>query len=161
MKKLALILICCASCGAGATQAVSLVANGRSTYSICLSQAASPSERRGAEEFQRFIEEMSGARLPIVTEDKAHGNLVVIGESRFTRKLNLGRLGPEEFVLRTSGRSVIIAGGRQRGTMYGVYTLLEKLGCRWFSPDLSRIPRISSISVPALSEISVTKTQDD
>jgi len=29
----------------------------------------------------------------------------------------------------------LIAGGRLRGTMYGVYTFLESLGCRWYTFD--------------------------
>lgn len=40
-----------------------LVENGRSIYSICVSQDASPSEQHAAQELQRFIQEMSGRRL--------------------------------------------------------------------------------------------------
>src|SRR3974377_490512 len=46
--------------------AVTLVKDGHSAYSICLAQHASPSEHRGADELQRFVAQMSGARLPIV-----------------------------------------------------------------------------------------------
>ncbi len=49
-----------------AKKPLALVKQGKSTYSICVSEAASPSERRGAEELQRFVAEMSGARLPII-----------------------------------------------------------------------------------------------
>ena len=129
---------------------VTLVSGGQSTYSICVGQPASASERRGAEEFQRFIFEMSGVRLPLVTEEQARGDLVLIGQGRRTGAL--GNFGPEEFLLKTSGRNLIIAGGRQRGTLYGVYTLLEKLGCRWFARDVSRIPRMATVVVPSLDE---------
>ena len=139
-----------------AANPLELVANGRSNYSIAIARDASASERRGAEEFQRFIEEMSGARLPIVTGDRARGRLVVIGRSSRTQGLKpaipFERLGAEGFALRTAGRDVIIAGGRERGTMYGVYALLEKLGCRWFSKDVSRIPKMASITIPPLDE---------
>ncbi len=36
--------------------------------------------------------------------------------------------------------------------MYGVYTFLERLGCRWFTPDVSRIPKLRTIEIPALDE---------
>src|SRR5208337_2406535 len=63
------------------------------------------------------------------------------------------RLGSEGFVLRTKGNYVLIVGGRQRGTMYGVYTFLEKLGCRWFTRDLSVIPKKPTLTVEPLDEM--------
>jgi hypothetical protein len=133
------------------------VKQGKSTYSICVSEAASPSERRGAEELQKFLQEMSGARLPIVTEaEKTEGDLILVGNSRLIEKLGLTipfeRLGSEGVVLRTQGNHVVIVGGRQRGTMYGVYTFLEKLGCRWFARDLSFIPKKPTVTVESLDE---------
>ena len=50
-----------------------LAKQGKSAYSIVISESASPSEQRAAGELQRFIEEMSGARLPIVTDAEETG----------------------------------------------------------------------------------------
>ena len=135
-----------------------LVKRGESTYRICVADTASPSEKHAAEELQKFVEEMSGARLPIVTDaDKPDGDLVLIGNSTlvqpFASTIPFERLGTEGFVLRTAGSQVLIVGGRQRGTMYGVYTFLEKLGCRWFTSDLSVIPKKPSLVVEPLDEI--------
>jgi hypothetical protein len=140
-----------------ARKPLALVQQGKSTYSICVSEAASPSERRGAEELQKFVEEMSGARLPIITDaEKPEGDLVLVGNSNLIQKLGLRfpfeRLGSEGFVLRTEGNHLVIVGGRQRGTMYGVYTFLEKLGCRWFARDLSVIPKKPTLIVEPLDE---------
>jgi len=152
MKKAALLALFAFS-----LQAITLVDHGRSTYSICVSSSASPSEQRGAQELQRFIAEMSGARLPIVTDASApQGDLILVGDSTVLRGLNAGipfdKLGAEGFALKIAGRNLIVAGGRQRGTMYGVYTLLDKLGCRWFTPEVSRIPHQTTIRVNALDE---------
>ena len=141
----------------GARKPLTLVRQGKSTYSICVSESASPSERRGAEELQKFVEEMSGARLPIITDaEKPEGDLVLVGNSNLIQKLGLRipfeRLGSEGFVLRTEGSHVVIMGGRQRGAMYGVYTFLEKLGCRWFARDLSVIPKNPTLTVEPLDE---------
>ncbi len=151
------LMVCVACLSAGAARPLVLVRDGRSAYSICLSAQASPSERRGAEELQKFLEQMSGARLAIITDaGEANGDLVLVGNSSALERLRLeipfAELGPEGFALKTAGRHLVIAGGRQRGTMYGVYALLEKLGCRWFSRDVSRIPRHRSITVPPLDE---------
>jgi len=135
-----------------------LVKQGKSTYSICVSETASPSEKHAADELQKFLEEMSGARLPIVTEaEQTEGDLVLVGNSKLVQQLAsripFARLGPEGFVLRTAGNRLLIVGGEQRGTMYGVYTFLEKLGCRWFTRDLSVIPKKATLTVEPLDEM--------
>ena len=81
----------------------------------------------------------------MVTEEAAgRGPFIFVGESEFLRRrvdLNFRAMGPEGFTMRTVGRDLVLAGGRQRGTMYAVYTFLdEKLGCRWFSSKVSQIP---------------------
>ena len=134
-----------------------LTRDGRSTYSIAISRDASPSEKHGSKELQRFLGEMSGAHLPIVTDAQtSHGNLILLGKSDLLESLGLevpfAALGKEGFVLKTAGNHLVIAGGRERGTMYGVYTFLDKLGCRWFSPHVSRVPRQSTIVVQPLDE---------
>ena len=135
-----------------------LADGGKSTYSICISREASPSERHAADELQRSLEEISGARLPIVTDaEPTLGALVLVGKSKALDRLGLDipfdDLGPEGFALRSAGRHLVIAGGRLRGTLYGTYTFLEKLGCRWFAPGVSRIPKMSRVTVAFLNEI--------
>lgn len=153
-RNLALLLAACLQ--ASAATSLVLVADGRSSYSICLSREASPSEKRGAEELQRFLYEMSGARLPIVTDaEEPRGKLILVGESSVLRQLGVSipPVGPEGFALKVSGQHLIIAGGRERGTMYGAYTFLEKLGCRWFTREVSRIPKMATIAVEPPDEI--------
>src|ERR1039457_5880744 len=90
-------------------QAITLVQQGRSNYTNVVAAQASLSEQRAAKELQRFIEEMSGARLPVVTDDQpTHGNLVLLGDSAALRKLKIpapfDKLGPEGFVMQTAGK---------------------------------------------------------
>jgi hypothetical protein len=138
-------------------KALVLAKQGKSTYSILISEAAPPSEQRAAAELQRFIEEMTGAHLPIITDaQEPDGGLVLVGDSQQVRKLGLNipyaTLGAEGFVLRTEGKHLVIAGGKPRGTMYGVYTFLDRLGCRWFTPEVSVIPKKSTLHVKPLNE---------
>jgi hypothetical protein len=137
---------------------VVLVENGRSDYVIVIARDAIPSERYAAEELQRYLERISGARLPIVTDDAEMGEReIILGDNEHLRRLNLGidfsKLGEEGFVLKTHGSYLIIAGGKPRGTLYGVYTFLEeKLGVRWFTPEVEHVPRKSTLEVPDLDE---------
>ncbi len=59
-------------------------------------------------------------------------------------------LGSEGFVIETRGPHLVIAGGGQRGTMYGVYEFLERLGVRWFTADVTRVPRLQTIPLGTL-----------
>ncbi len=133
---------------------LNLTRQGRSDYSIVIAPAASPSERHAAGELQRFLEQISGARLPISTERRRR--MVLVGDGPALRALHpnipFRDLGPEGFVLKTAGPHLLIAGGRLRGSMYGVYTFLEMLGCRWFTRDVSRIPRLPTIAIQPLDK---------
>ncbi len=128
-----------------------LVKNGITKHTIVLSTGASPSEKHAAAELQKFIKEMSGATLPIVDESAApKAKLVVIGRGALQEKIAPGipfdKLGDEGFVIRNAGGNLVIAGGKLRGTMYGVYYLLDDvLGCRWYSSYASKIPKMKTI----------------
>jgi len=134
-------------------QVLQISKNSESDYDIVISRSASPSERRGAGELQRFFEEISGAKLPIITdEEPIHEHEIILGENDHLRQLGIqidfDELGDEGFVIRTCPPHLVIAGGRKRGTMYGVYAFLEEhLGCRWFTSKVSHIPKTTRINI--------------
>lgn len=135
-----------------------LAVNGRSDYRIVLAENASAGTRWGAGDLQRWLKEMTGATLPIVSDTQPMGEAeIILGDNRHLAalgaKIDFAALGTEDYVLRTAGKHLIIAGGEARGTMYGVYGLLEEhLGCRWFTPQVSRIPKTARLVVPPLDE---------
>ncbi len=132
--------------GVAAGAPLPLVQDGKSEYVICLASGASAAERHAADELQAFLLEMSGARLPIRSGADCSGERVI----RLDRAEQEEGLGDEGFRLKTVGRRLEITGGGKRGTLYGVYTLLDSLGCRWFTRDVSRIPRRKTILVGPL-----------
>lgn len=138
-----------------------LADGGKSPFQIVLPQQASPSTQYAAEELQRFLEQITGVRLPIVTDAAPAGpHEIVLGPGARPKALgitiDLASLGPEGYVLRTAGPHLVIAGGNPRGTLYGVYGLLEDhLGCRWFAPGVSRIPKRPRLVLGALHETKV------
>lgn len=118
-----------------------LMDRAKSDYKIVLSQNAPSSEKHAARELQFFLNEIGGALLPIVTdEDPLPEHAILLGESKALDKIGVSidfpALGKEGYVIRTKGSCLVIAGGRPRGALYGVYGLLtDYLGCRWFIPD--------------------------
>jgi hypothetical protein len=152
----ALVLMTTAGNGTAAAPLV-LAEQGRSSYIIVIADNAPPAIRYAADELQKFVEQMSGAKLPIVGDGKPPAeDEILLGPSKRLRQVaevNLGGLGPEGYVIRTVGRRLVIAGGPPRGTLYGVYGLLEDhFGCRWFTPALSRIPQHERLTIGPLDE---------
>jgi hypothetical protein len=137
---------------------VILIADGGvSEFKIVTSESASPSERHGAEELQNFLEEICGARLPILTDEGPVGeHEIILGDNAHLRTLginDLGDLGDEGFVIRTVPPHLVIAGGRKRGTMYGVYAFLEEhLGCRWYTSTVSHIPKNARLGIGTIDD---------
>src|SRR5260221_551061 len=71
-------------------------------------------------------------------------------------KLDASKLGSDGFVLRTTRARLIIYGGQPRGVLNGVYTLLEdKLGVRWFTPELEVVPKAARVRMATMDETKV------
>lgn len=140
-------------------QQIVLVDEGKSPYSIVIPLEAIPSERYAAEELQRYLERISGVKLPITTDDQPMSSReILLGDNAHVHRLGLqvdpAKLGPEGFLLRTLQDHLLIIGGKPRGTLYGVYALLEeKLGVRWLTPEVEHVPRTTRVELPFLNEI--------
>lgn len=138
--------------------ALTLASQGMSRYRIVVATNALPSEQYAAEELQRYLEKLSGAQLPIVTDSTpVSSGEILLGDNAHTRRLGLNidfaRLGAEDFTIRTEQDRLVIAGGKPRGTLYGVYTLLEeKLGVRWFTPEVETAIRTNRLLLSELNE---------
>ena len=141
--------------------ALNLANKGQSSYAIVIATDAPPSEHYAAEELQRYLEKISGAKLPISTdESRPQAREILLGDNAHLRKLGLKidftRFGTDGFTLSTAGTRLLIAGGKPRGTLYGVYALLEeKLGVRWFTPELEVVPQTNRLVLPSLNETQV------
>lgn len=122
--------------------------------SIFLAPNASLSEKWAARDLSVHLEKMTGRAVPIVTSDTVpNPPVIAVGRSAATDRYGLEIPETESCLLKTEGGTLILAGGRQRGTMYGVYSFLEKLGCRWFTADVANIPAKRDLSLPPLNEI--------
>ena len=138
-----------------------LADNGKSDYKIVISSEAFPSEKHAANELQMFIREISRAEIPVADDTAQFSDKeIILGDNEHLKKTGLAvdfsKLGKEGFTIRTKGDTLIIAGGRLRGTMYGVYALLEDyLGCRWYSEKVSKIPRMARIEIGEIDDTQV------
>jgi hypothetical protein len=96
------------------------------------------SEVFAAEEFQHFLREAGGPDLPIVRAEDADNRHIFIGMG-----IDVQAFGQEDFRILVQDDSITIAGGRPRGTLYGVYTFLEDyLGVRFLTPEHTHVPQV-------------------
>lgn len=134
-----------------------LFKNGSSDYVILVGKDASESEQWAATELQHWLREAGGAELPIITGSDATGKpALVVGFNDYVKKLLPKRSKrpealDESFTYENIGANVVLYGGAERGTMYAVFSFLEReLGCRWYTPTVSSIPRKSEYTFRAL-----------
>ena len=153
---------------------VKLVVDGQAAAVVVLPQAPSWIELEAAQELVDHVAKMSGATLPIRNESAA-------AAQRDTLKVFVGNVSalpdsspppPEGFRVWTAavnddtslfirgddacsaswpGKSHSANNDCRRGTIFGVYELLERLGVVWLWPGPSgeAVPRRRTVSIPA------------
>lgn len=146
MKYILLILVCIKLDLSAVAGTLPVQDTGFNVYRIVLSPYASESEKWAAEELQHWLYEISGEYLAIEKYDTTYaGPKIVLGYHDLI-KAKTGATAPadadESFHYFSSGKDVFIYGGKQRGTMYGVFSFLEnEFGCRWYTPRVTVIPK--------------------
>ena len=126
-----------------ATQ-VAIVENGRSDWQIVNAAPRSAATEWAAGELQKYVRQMSGVEL-LVGNGQGDEPAIIVGlrselaerESGLLPPPATGHDGYAVAVVAGNARrpaGIIIAGDNRVGTIYGVYDVLERLGCRWFYP---------------------------
>ena len=147
-----------------------LVENGQGRAAIVLARNPSKAAEAGARELQSWIEKVSGATLPVLTEretiDRKSRCEIFIGQTNAVtaQGVTTEGLGPEGIRIKTVGKNLFILGvdrqslpngGEQalNGTFYAVMTFVEDyLGVRWLWPgELGTVvPQEKTITVPKI-----------
>ncbi len=158
------------SLDASAGPAVVLVAEGQAQAAIFADAASleaagktrqAAALRMAADELQAYIEQATGAKLPIVAEMPATGAVILLGGSPEAIKLGVDAdaLAEDAFVVRTFPDRVVIAGRytdtldslvHSCGTYWGVCDFLERfLGIRWYYPGTlgTIVPKTRNLAI--------------
>lgn len=155
------ILIGLLSIRCRSSRTIHLTVDGKSNYRIIVHPAASKTDIKAALMLQDHVRSISGAELPVTVSRVAVGDSVImIGSAgrvvRFPRSIRWHKLGEDGFTLLSKGNRLYIAGGREKGTLYGVATFLEEaLGCRMFSESVRVIPKQTTILLNKIRETQV------
>src|SRR4030095_4513165 len=139
-------------------QKIILAENKSSQYNIVIPKHATTYELRAATVLQDYLIQISGAALPVVTPDKSlKSREIIIGQNERLDELTAGidyrLLKDDGFVIRTDSLRLIVAGGSEKGSLYGVYSFLEQyLGCRMYSPKVKIIPRQNTVTLGNIND---------
>jgi hypothetical protein len=151
---LACLIVLLSSIVASAEDGLTLSRDGKSDYVVVVPCKATPVELTAAKELQTHLAGMTGATLPIFSEEDLPRDAprIVVGYGELTKKLlptlDPTKLPPDAIVIKTLGRDLVLVGHPRRGTLYAVYTLLEDaLGVRWWTPTEVRIPKRPTLTL--------------
>jgi len=143
-----------------------LALDGRALARILIADNADRVTRFAAQELVRYLSRITGARFRVRPEPRGSRPLpeapcILIGEGPW-RKLTGFPADPcsdpfDGFTLKTSGGRIFIRGHNGRSNLYGVYTFLERLGCRFIEPgaDGEYVPKREDLTVPRLRKTEV------
>jgi len=125
-----------------------LFENSKTNYRIVVGRDASESEQWAASELQKCLMEISDAKFEIVSdESKLTENEIVVGYNKHSQQLLGKDFNPpdsldESFTYKNINSNIVLIGGKQRGTMYAVFSFLEDIfGVRWYTPSVTTVPR--------------------
>ena len=135
---------------------VQIAADGVALCAIVIQPGATVTERYAAEELAAMLKQITGAAIETQElADNAPESAIIVGPNPLATKLfpevELSKFGAEEYVIRSKGGRLLLAGGRPRGTLYAVYRFLQdELGVRYYTPWFTHIPKRSSLSLGTL-----------
>jgi hypothetical protein len=157
MKRVFGLLLMLISLNSVFAAGVVIVSNGSANAKILVAANSSAQVKKAAKTLQSYIQKSSGALLPIVSSQSATGIFIHVGLTNYAKNNGFAKVSVDEdgYVIKTVDNSnIVIVGGSDNGTEFGVYTFLEKfLHVHWLMPtDIGTdIPKSSTISIPITS----------
>lgn len=125
---------------------------------IVTQPSLSGTDQFAASELASYLGKITGAKFSVNTAVQIPAQAFVIGRKEVAAadpQFAQRELGEDGYIIRRVGNRVLIAGGSDRATLYGVYAFLEKLGCRWFAPNFDFYGAAGGEVVPHLANPTV------
>lgn len=127
---------------ADASAQLTLVKDGKAVSRIVLSEK-NDINHQAADLLQDFVQRISGASLPIVEGKAKAGDVVIGGKS--------AEAGEDGFTICTEQNQLRITSGGDKGSIYGVVTLLEKyMGVSYYAYKAYTLTPSKTITLPEI-----------
>ncbi len=128
-----------------------------SESSVVVQAGATPTDILAAHELCDYLSQVVGVQIPFVQGiSEVRPNAIIVGQGPLAKQLlpyvKWEALAPEQTLIRTVGRAMVVAGGQPRGTLYAAYRLLGvKCGVRWWAPWATMAPKIPDLKFSNLN----------
>ena len=129
--------------------------NGQSAYRIVMPKEADKKNRFGAEELAKYIQKITGAALPVVTDDVPAGEYeICLGPVAREDLPDVSQRKNDGFVMVSRGNRIFLVGHNSRANLYAAYSFLEDiLGCRFLTATVETIPQRTVLEVPEFDRV--------
>ncbi len=136
--------------------ALTLAQDGKAAVTVVVAADAIASEQTAASELAAYLQKITGGDFRVRPEDRApaNGSRIFVGPTSFAKAqgVDTDKQASEQWLIRSVGNDLIIAGGRPRGTIYGAYHFLEDvLGVHWWNPFEESVPQRKTLQVGDLN----------
>jgi len=138
------------------SEGISLARDGQALFLIVVPIEAIEAERTAAEVLRKHLSEVTGAEFTVqpATAELLQAPCILVGAGETVQKLypdeGWAGLGQDGIIIKSAPHRIVLSGGRPRGALYAVFQFLEdQVGCRWWTPKESFIPRKSELTVAA------------
>lgn len=152
----AIVMAVCSACGAWAgANGVDFVVReaGKAERRVRVSAVrhapnAPKLEISAAWELALYLELMTGVKLSVgaggtPANDELRVGRLAIEQKAFSEE-DLRWIGTDGYCVSVLEDGIALAGAKPRGTLYGAYRFLEDLGCRFFTADCERVPKVEA-----------------
>lgn len=130
--------------GRAGPEMLRIVADGRPLASVVVAAGAGDGEKQAGADLVKYVEMMTGARLPLV-EAATTGPAILVGRAALAedptlleRLAAVAKQKPfsnaDAIVMRRTGERLYLAGNNDQANYFAVSRLLQDWGCRWYLP---------------------------
>lgn len=131
-----------------------LLGDSQRICSIKLRPSCTASEEFAAYELRRYLRRMTGQ--PIVDRRCDGGGSIYLNHREFAEQAGIDVKGldlhGDAFHLRVVGDALFLFSANDRGILYAAYELLRRLGVRWYTPVIERVPDLQEARLPIPTE---------
>jgi len=153
LRRLGVILVaalfCCSTSGAASAGQFIIVSKGQPKAEIVVEEKSEEPIVFAAQELQRYVKEMSGAELPIVRGlSKNPAIVLAIRSLQPDNKVSEDPREEDHYRLSVDAGKLRIEGASPRAVLFGVYDILQRLGCGWCVPGDDTVPKKDTLKLP-------------
>ena len=140
-------------------QEIVLADSGIANYYIYYDLNESMVVEHAALELGQKLDELSGADFPVLNSPDTTKRLIVVGRNNpltqsISGLMEFDSIKTDGFKILVHNNNLYIAGAIDRGTLYGVYYLLDNyFGFRWFSPEYDMVPHYSKLALNQINDL--------